>query len=215
MSTQYGRNNLSKVAAQRKRGALPSMNVLRLAANVADTETITINGTVFEIDTNAAVTSGRTAVDCSGGVTPALASVAIVTAINSVNCGMRAVKISDNEVLVYAAAGDATAYACTETLAGANNGWASATAFGGSGLPSNLPSPILVKRVPTAQEVTLQTMHFPLNFTPTTVVPQIRTSAGAIRAWDGAVTITGTVVTLASSGTTDIATDDVVCLLAV
>ena len=214
MSRIYmGRNNISKVAALSKRGRTPSMNVLRLAADVADTETVTINGTVFEFNSTGGVTSGRTAVDVSGGVTPTLAGTALVTAINAANCGMRAKKISANEVLVFAAAGDATAYACTETLAGANNGWAAATAFGGGAEPSALPTPVIIKRVPTTQEITLQTMHFPLTFTPTAVVAQIRTSAGVIKAYDGKVTITDQYVSLTSDGTVDPAADDIVTLL--
>lgn len=191
------------------------MNILRLASDVANAETFTINGTVFEIDTAAdpgSVSGTNIRVNCSGGATPAAASTAIVTAVNSVNCGMRAKKISDNEVLFFAAAGDATPYACTETLAGTNNAFAAATAFGGRPEQTDLPSPILISRVPTATEITLQTMHFPLTFTPTIVLPQVRTSAGAIKAWDGAVTITDQFVTVGSGGSTDIASGDVITL---
>lgn len=189
------------------------MNVLRLAANVANGETVTINGTVFEFSTDGTVGDGNIEVDVTAAQTPAAASTALVAAINGENCGMRAKKISDNEVLVFAAAGDATEYACTETLAGANNVWAAATAFGGRPEQTELPSPILIKRTPTATEVALQTMHFPLTFTPTTVIPQIRTSAGAIRAFDGTVTITDQYVSIVSGGSTDVAADDVVTLV--
>lgn len=188
------------------------MNILRLAADVADTETVTINGTVFEFDADDDYTEGRTPVDVSGGVTPALASTALVAAVNGTNCGMRAKKISDNEVLFFAASGDATPYACTETLAGTNNAFAAATAFGGRPEQDELPNPIIVSRVPTATEVTLQTMHFPLTFTPTIVIPQIRSSTGAIRAWDGTCTITDQYVSLTSGGSTDISANDVVTI---
>lgn len=210
-----GRNHISKVRNLMARGKSPSMNILRLASDVADTETVTINGVVFEFDTvPTSVTSGRTSVDVSAGVTPTLAGTALTTAINASSCGMRAVKISASEVLVYSASGSNTAFATTETLAGANNVWAAATAFGGSAQPSEVPVPVILSRVPTATEVTLQTFHFPLNFNPTAVTLQIRTSAGVIRAWDGAITIAANVVSISSSGSTDIAASDVVTILA-
>lgn len=209
-----GRKTISRVKALGRRGRSPSMNVLRLAANVADTETVTINGTVFEFTTDGTVTTGRVAVDVAAAQTPTAASTALVTAINSVNCGMTAKKISNSEVLVWATAGDATAYACTETLAGSNNVWAAATAFGGRAEPTALPVPIMVSRTPTATEIALQTMHFPLTFTPTIVFAQLRTSAGANVAFDGTITITDQYVSLTASGTADPASGDVVTLLA-
>lgn len=190
------------------------MNVLRLAANVADTETVTINGVVFEFDTNSAVTSGRTAVDVTAAQTPAAASTALVAAINASSCGFRAKKISDNEVLIWKLNGGSTAAAVAETLAGANNAWAAATCFGGADTPAEIPTPIIVKRTPTATEVALQTMHFPLRFNPTIVQGFVQTSAGVTRAWDGAITVADNIVTMASSGTTDVSSNDVVVLLA-
>lgn len=214
MSRIYmGRKNISKVAALSKRGRTPSMNVLRLAADVADTETVTINGVVFEFNSTGGVTGSNTAVDVSGGVTPTLAGTALTAAINASSCGMRAKKISANEVLVFAAAGDSFPYACTETMAGASNAWAAATAFGGAGEPSALPAPVVISRVPTATEIALQTMHFPLTFTPTAVVAQIRTSAGVLKAFDGTTLIVDQYVSLTASGSVDPASGDIVTLL--
>jgi hypothetical protein len=214
MSAILGRKNISRVRKLAKRGRLPSMNVLRLAADVADTETVTINGTVFEFTTDGTVTSGRVAVDVAAAQTPTAASTALVTAINASSCGMLAKKISNAEVLVWAANGASTAFACTETLAGSNNAWAAATAFGGRQEQSELPVPIMVSRVPTATEIALQTMHFPLNFTPTVVFAQVRTSAGAHVAFDGTITITDDYVSLTAGGSVDPASGDVVTLLA-
>jgi len=214
MSRIYmGRNNISKVAALSKRGRTPSMNVLRLAADVANGETVTINGTVFEFSTDGTVGTGNVEVDVTAAQTPTAAGTALVAAINAENCGMRAKKISANEVLVFAAAGDATAYACTETLAGASNAWASATAFGGAAEPSALPAPVIISRVPTATEIALQTMHFPLTFTPTAVVVQIRTSAGVLKAFDGTTLIVDQYVSLTASGSVDPASGDIVTVL--
>ena len=63
-----------------------AMNVLRLASNVADAETITLGTEVYEIDTAAApgaITAGNIRVDCNAGVTPAIAAPSIVAAINA------------------------------------------------------------------------------------------------------------------------------------
>src|SRR5258708_4024165 len=82
-----------------------AMNVLRLASDSADGETITIGRDVYEIDTAAnpgAVTAGNIRVNCNAGVTPTIASAALVTAINANNTHkLTAVAISVNEVLVY------------------------------------------------------------------------------------------------------------------
>src|SRR5882672_10222058 len=81
-----------------------AVNVLRLASNVADGETITIGGEVFEIDTAAApgaITAGNIRVDCNAGVTPTIASAAIVAAIKAnTRQGLFVEAISVNEVLV-------------------------------------------------------------------------------------------------------------------
>src|SRR3954470_11618086 len=113
-----------------------AVNVLRLASNVADAETITIGGEVYEIDTAAdpgAITAGNIRVNCNAGVTPTIASAAIVAAINAnTKLGLTAVAISVNEILVFTN-NDASGLAlpCAETLAGANNAWATAAFYGG------------------------------------------------------------------------------------
>src|SRR5947207_7426660 len=106
-------------AASRGRRAI---NVLRLASNVADAETITIGSEVYEIDTAAApgaITAGNIRVDCNAGVTPAVASAAIVAAVNAnTKLGLTALVISVNEILVYTNSESAAlALACAETLA--------------------------------------------------------------------------------------------------
>ena len=60
---------LSEYAASvgRKRVA---QNILRLGANVADAETITIGRDVFEMDTNATSTAGNIAVNVNGNPPP-------------------------------------------------------------------------------------------------------------------------------------------------
>src|SRR3954466_4272731 len=130
-----------------------AMNVLRLASNVADAETITIGSEVYEIDTAAApgaIAAGNIRVDCNAGVTPTIASAAIVAAINAnTKLGLTAVAISVNEVLVFTNS-DASGLgiACAETLAGANNQWAAAAFYGGQQAKPQGVS--LSQRVPNA-----------------------------------------------------------------
>lgn len=59
-------------------GALKSIDFTDV---VADTQTVTIGTRVYEFDTNSSVTSGRVAVDVSGGVTPSMAATALALAI--------------------------------------------------------------------------------------------------------------------------------------
>lgn len=205
----------SAVLPPQKRAAL---DVLRVASNVADTETVTIGTTVFEVDTAAspgAITAGRIRVDCSSGVTPTIFTTQLVTAINATNVlGFRfkATKISNSEVLVEAAVPGAqgNATAATETLAGSNNAWAAATFYGGDSTPETEHQVAVLSRAATATEAALLTLHFVAPFAPTTALVQVKTSAGVLVAFDGSVTITGNHVDVASGGSVPVASTNIV-----
>lgn len=218
---QFQKGKTMKTISQTKAGRLGrcAVNVLRLASNVADAETITIGVDVYEIDTAAApgaITSGNIRVDCSAGVTPTIASAAIVAAINASNHhNLKAVAISVNEILIYTTSGDSSALtlACTETLAGANNAWMAATMTDGQVSTTNFLA--MGKRVPTAQEVTIGNMHFVFPWTVGSAMAVVRvTATGVEKAWDGAMTISGQRVTLDNAGATDWAATDTVTVLA-
>ena len=194
-----------------------AVNVLRLAANVADGETITIGSEVYEIDTAAdpgAITAGNIRVNCNAGVTPTIASAAIVAAINAnTKLGLTAVAISVNEVLVLTNS-DASALTlpCSETLAGANNAWAAAAFYGGQlAKPQGVS---LAQRAPNATEVAIGNLHFVFPFAVGAAMAQVRSSTGASKAWDGVLTISGSRVTLDNAGATDWAATDTVVVLA-
>lgn len=72
------------------------------------------------------------------------------------------------------------------------------------------------KRVPTATEVALGNLHLRFDFTPTAVQVFVAPTAtpGALAIWDGAVAISGGLVTLDNSGATDWATTDDVTVIA-
>ena len=107
------------------------------------------------------------------------------------------------------------ALACTETLAGSNNGWASATMVGGEG-----PQAVKrwsAKRVPTATEVTLGilTFSFPFAVDRITSVVVTVTSTGAVKVIDGSLAVvSGNHVTLDNTGNMDWAATDTVVLTA-
>lgn len=189
------------------------LNILRLASDVADTETVSIGGTVFEFDRSAnGVTAGRVAVTGHSDDTPANASTALVTAINATtSCPMSAVKIGSNEVLLISKAYGAMGHACTETLAGSNNAFAASTSYGGRA-PGGARHAVAA-RVPTSTEVALGTLQFPLSFVPSSYNVQVRvTSTGVVKAWDGAVTVDSTnkVLKMDNAGSTDWAATDTV-----
>jgi hypothetical protein len=194
-----------------------AVNVLRLAANVADGETITIGGEVYEIDTAAdpgAITAGRIRVNCFAGVTPTIASAAIVAAINANTLlGLTAVALSVNEILVFTNSDTSPlTLPCSETLAGANNQWAAAAFYGGQlAKPQGVA---LGQRAPNATEVAIGNLHFLFPFTVGAAMVQVRSSTGAAKAWDGVLTINGSRVTLDNAGTTDWAATDTVAVLA-
>ncbi len=188
-------------------------NVLRLASNVADAETLTIGNEVYEIDNNAAVTAGNILVDCSGGLTPTLAGAALVATINArTQQGITAKAISVNEILIVTRIGIAgRALACSETLAGANNAWAAGAMYGGSDIYKGVQ---LQARAVNANEVALAAMRFAFPFNPLAALVQVRTAAGASKAWGGTTTLTGDRVDLANTGSTDLAATDVVTVFA-
>jgi hypothetical protein len=189
-----------------------AMNVLRLAANVADGETITLGGVVFEFDSNATYTAGRIPIPVTT-LTPTAVAPLIVSAINA-NTPYLATAISVNEILVVGRDGAAPtgAVACSETMAGAGNAWSSATMVPGAA--DGTVALALQQRAAVAQDVTLGHLLFAFPFAVAAVQVDVRTSAGVAKAWDGAVTFSGGVVTVDNSGTTDFAAGDVVAVLA-
>jgi hypothetical protein len=187
------------------------INVLRLGSDVADGETVTIGAFTFEFDNNDDFNPANYQVDVQPGVTPALAGEALAETINTQAAGvLRAVQISDNEVLVASdVISSGSALACSETMGGANNEWAAANMYGGAApATKNMSS---AARVPNDTEVALGKMHFYFGFTPSVVQVQVRvTATGVVKAWDGAVSINGERVTLDNSGGTDWANTDTV-----
>jgi hypothetical protein len=155
----------------------------------------------------------------ASGVSPTAGefTTALNTAINATNVlGFRvaAVRISANEVLITSAQPGADATACSETLAGSNNAWAAATMFGGSSTAESARHFAVLTRAATATEAALTTMHFACPFAPTTATVQVRTSAGALVAFDGSVTITGNRIDVVSGGSVPVASTNIATVTA-
>lgn len=199
---------------------VPAHALLRIAANVADTETVTVDGQVYEFDTNASITAGRILVDVSAAQTPTAATTALAAAINANSTTFEARRISANIIILLRRIGLnsatlaalATAGTMAETMAGANNVVDNA----GSGLTQGPIRSVLLTRVPTAAEVTLGTLYVPLHFTPRAAIVAVRvTSTGVIKAWDGALTFdaTNNCVVMDNAGSTDWAATDTLSLI--
>lgn len=168
-----------------------ALGVLRVASNVADTETVTIGNDVYEFDrAGNGVVAGRIPVTGHADDTPANATTALVSAINASGTEhVRAVRVSANEVLVFGRWPKAQTTALAETLAGANNAWDTAALRGGG---VHAVGPVVVVRAPNATEVALATMEIPLDFVPRAALVQVRvTATGALKAWDGAIVLNG------------------------
>lgn len=148
-----------------------------------------------------------------GGVDPTAAAFTTAFAASVNNNGPIGVSATRPQAdVVIVADKYSRALATTETLAGANNLWANATLVGGIN-PVNHDA-VITARVPSATEVTLQLMVFSFNFAPVAADVTVRTSAGVYRAWDGAITISGNTVLVASSGSVDVAANDIVTVTA-
>ncbi len=146
------------------------------------------------------------------GVDPSAENVvdALLAAINGDAATERVEgrKISANELLIaYHIVGERT-IACTETLTGANNAWASATMYGGK--IRKWRRMFVDTRVPNAVEVAVGNIHIELDFTPTIykVHARITATPGIFKAWDGGVTISGKHVTIDNGGSVDWAETD-------
>lgn len=148
--------------------------------------------------------------------TAAQFSAAFETAVNARANVVGAKKISNNEVMIFTIAAGNFTIACTETLAGSNNVWQSATMFGGFSPALDVErKSVMLTRVPGAQEVTLGNMHFALPFTPTQAIVQVvTTSTGVQKVWDGARIYATNRLTLDNSGSTDWAATDTLVVIA-
>lgn len=189
-----------------------ALGILRLASNVADTETVTIGADVYEFNSTGGVTAGRIAVDVSSAQTPAVACPALVAAINTSGTEpVSALRITDNEILLTSDQDFGYTIALAETMAGTNNAWDTSAMRGGN--DQTLREQVVAVRVPNATEVALGNLHIPVSFVPIGAIVQVRvTATGVEKAWDGGMTVdtANRKITLDNAGTTDWAATDTI-----
>lgn len=188
--------------------------VVTLSGDGADADTLTVNGVVFELDTDSSITAGNVAVDVSASVTNTDVVTALVTAINgNANCQATARDLTGGVMLIKSDVVGASKLTVSEVI---GNGAITVPAGGGANRASSASQ--VFSRVPSAEEVTLGTMRFICDDTPLKVDVSVRTTAtGAAVAWDGAVTVdwTNNEVTIGNGGAVDWAATDTVTVVVV
>jgi hypothetical protein len=196
-----------------------ALAVLRIPANVADEETISIGADVYEFDRagDGVVNAGAIAVTGHADDTPAQATPALVAAINASGTEpVVAVSIDANEILIIADAVGNVTLALAHTMVGVGNEWDTAAMREGSA--AGMGRVVRASRVPNAVEVIRNNLHFPIGFTPSAVMVQVReTATGALKAWDGRVVIEALPVprvVLVNTGGTDWSAADTVTIVA-
>lgn len=190
-------------------GATHGQNLLTIAADVAEGETFTIGGDVFEFRTDDTPTGTNKLVDVSGGLTSATALPAAAAAITLTGC--TAIVVGANVVVIDDTPG--RSLACSETMAGSGNVWAAAATYGHA--VADLGAVLVQQaRAATAAEGTAGLMAFGFNGAVQSAAVSVRTAAGVALRYDGKLVISGRIVTLDASGTTDLAATDVVTITA-
>ena len=202
------KDTISKVRNRAKGGILPAIAVLALTGQLADGDVFTLDGVTYEADDDSTITAGTVAVDITANASVADDFDDIVAAVKA------------NQGDDFRAIDGATYAAFVSRKAGPFD--AAATVAAGATLVENAPDEpaddvnlaVMVSRAAVAGEVTQAIMQFALGRTPTSVIAQVRTAAGAVKAWDGVLAIDEEVVTLDNAGAVDWAATDVVTILA-
>lgn len=145
-------------------------------------------------------------------LTPAVAGPAIALAVNTFKqLGITATYLSTPTHVLFSKPVDGTGVTLAEAMANATID----AAFNG-GVAKAQAIVAKVTRVPTAAEVTDGYLHAVFPFTVKHAIVSIRiTATNAVKAWDGAVTISGSRVTLDNAGATDWAATDTAIIEAI
>lgn len=190
------------------------IQVLRAACNT----TIATHAAAAAIFTEASPGGGGFPIGLNATLTPTAATPALVWAINTLGkSNVAAIQVDVNTVVVHTAVkpgGAPAAYgganiAVSETLAGAGNAWDAANITGGRKPEVGQ----LLSIVPSANEVTAGKIVRVFPFVPVVEECTVRvTATAAVKAWDGAVTVSGNSIVIDNAGATDwAATDTIRC----
>lgn len=136
---------------------------------------------------------------------------AAAAAINN-GTAYSAVVVGTNVVVFHDTPG--ISVACSETMAGSGNAWAAAALYGHTKATESPAIPVQQSRAVVAAEVTAGLFAMVFNGAVQSAAVQVRTAAGAVKAFDGVTRINGRVVSIDLSGSTDLAATDVVTITA-
>lgn len=186
-------------------------NQVRLTRGVSNT-TIATHADGLDIFTEATPGNGGLAVGVVATLTPAVFSPALVADVNarSVN-PVKAVRIDDNATLFIMCdkrngtpIASSASWTTAETM---TNG-----AWDGNITGGRRPEVVVpMKIVPAAGDVTAGYIKKVFPFTPVVEDITVRvTSTGAAKAWDGAATVSGNILTIDNAGSTDWAATDTI-----
>jgi hypothetical protein len=183
-----------------------------LTANATDTNTVTVNGNIFEYDNNAAVTAGRTAVTIGASAKLTLDDLSTKMLANSDFAGWRKLGCTVHEgtgaVLLMAIPSnvDIADVTVSETMAAGTIKKREAV------VGDSFGQLVEFRTVATLPDDLI--FVTPLRSIKTATV-EVRTSAGVVVAWDGVARFDGGIVTLDNSGDVDIASTNVIFLQAI
>ena len=173
---------------------------------IVSTETFTHGSNIFDATTLGTTTAG---VDPTAGESVTAFAAAFLTLPT-----LEAYAEGSTGVTVIETVDNGGPSAVSETLAGGSNAWEASTLIGKAEPQfrnSNLAG--MVTRAATSAEVTSGFMTFGLGTDVVSVLIQVRTAAGVVKAWDGAVTLSGRSVRISNAGSVDWANTDIVTLL--
>lgn len=194
-------------------------NILNLSLNVTNGESFNIGTRRYQCVTNVADISASTNVPVlcpsADGIShiPDTFITNAVRTINSNNPSFYAASVGTSNLVIYAYDLRTTGIATTDTMAG-GNAWAATATFGRVAEANAGRRVVVQSRAVVTGEVTAGIMTFPLNFTATKVLVNVKTSAGVVKAWVGAVTISSRNVIVDNTGATDFAATDIVTIVA-
>lgn len=194
----------------------------RFARNFLRIATIAANGEAFVIGTETftCVSADPAAFQFVPGADAAASATNIAACINANTTQKIKARAFTGGVLIQSTKAGNRTLACTETLAGSNNAWASATMYGGKieDAKKTMRAFEMITVVPNATEVAVGRIDLPLSFTPSGYIVDVRvTATGVAKAWDGGILTDSTdtrLATLNNAGSTDWATTDTITVLA-
>ena len=202
------KDTIQKLRNRARGGDLVGIAIVVLTGQLADGDVLTIDGTTYEADDDASVTAGNVLVDIT-------ANASVADDYDDLAAAIKANQGDDYRAI------DGTTYLAAVARHGRPFDTAATVAAGVTVNEANPDAPaddvnvpVIASRAAVAGEVTATFMAFALGRTPTAVIAQVRTAAGAVKAYDGVIAIDGEVVTLDNAGAVDFAATDVVTILA-